>query len=791
MQFADFFSLATAHPAPFPYQTRLATEPWPDLLDVPTGLGKTAAVTLAWAYKRTVRDDPATPRRLVWCLPMRVLVEQTKEAIDTWLVRLGLADRIPVELLMGGAARHADWLERPEHSQILIGTQDMLLSRALMRGYGMSRFQWPVAFAQLHNDCLWVFDEVQSMGAGLATSAQLEAFRRAWPLPRESRSLWVSATLNRNWLNTVDLRPHWPDLTELRIAADDRSLAGERLAASKPIRRATLALTADTSNKTGLDAYLDALCELVLEAHDPREQTLVVLNRVDRAQQVFKRIRKIRPNQSDLLIHARFRAADRSLLNTRLRTEPGSDRILVATQAIEAGVDLSSRRLITELAPWASMVQRFGRCNRYGEHNADGGASIQWIDIADEDALALPYTPEMLAQARAKLEGLANAGPDALPPTDEPRPETPVIRRKDLLDLFDTDPDLSGFEIDISHYVRDLGLPSVAAFWRDFGADPNRPERQGAPERAELCPVSIGAAKAISGLSPWRWDALAGRWQRVRGSIRPGMTLLLDARAGGYDGELGFTPEAKGRVTPLTPACADPTESFGDDWRSLTPKPVLLADHLAHVASAADALCTTLAQVRHRDAIVEAARWHDVGKAHRAFQAMLLANDEDAATKEGRLWAKGGAGGRAYYAVCGGPGGMTERPYFRHELPSMLAWLAHCGRTDAETDLIAYLIAAHHGKVRMRLRAMPDEPLPPDGRLHARGVWHGDDLPAVLSEATVLDLSPMEIGRGPQGPSWSERTAGLLERHGPFELAWLETLVRLADWRASAAEQEA
>ena len=35
---------------------------------------------------------------------------------------------------------------------ILIGTQDMLLSRALMRGYGMSRYQWPVHFALLHND---------------------------------------------------------------------------------------------------------------------------------------------------------------------------------------------------------------------------------------------------------------------------------------------------------------------------------------------------------------------------------------------------------------------------------------------------------------------------------------------------------------------------------------------------------------------------------------------------------------------------------------------------------------
>ncbi|MDN5873567.1 MAG: hypothetical protein L0H29_04200 [Sinobacteraceae bacterium] len=74
--------------APFDYQSRLAEAPWPELLDVPTGMGKTAAVSLSWLWKRGWRQgrrenapDTNTPRRLVWCLPMRVLVEQTEENI--------------------------------------------------------------------------------------------------------------------------------------------------------------------------------------------------------------------------------------------------------------------------------------------------------------------------------------------------------------------------------------------------------------------------------------------------------------------------------------------------------------------------------------------------------------------------------------------------------------------------------------------------------------------------------------------------------------------------------------
>ncbi|MGQ0752302.1 MAG: hypothetical protein ACT4PS_17385 [Betaproteobacteria bacterium] len=115
--------------------------------------------------QREVEADRETPRRLVYCLPMRVLVEQTQRNVYDWLQRLDLSGqpgdrRDSVHLLMGGAEDLKTWVEYPEEDMVLIGTQDMLLSRALMRGYGMGRYHWPVHFAWLHNDALWVFDEV-------------------------------------------------------------------------------------------------------------------------------------------------------------------------------------------------------------------------------------------------------------------------------------------------------------------------------------------------------------------------------------------------------------------------------------------------------------------------------------------------------------------------------------------------------------------------------------------------------------------------------------------------------
>ena len=142
-----------------------------------------------------------------------------------------------------------------------------------------------------------------------------------------------------------------------------------------------------------------------------------------------------------------------------------------------------------------------------------------------------------------------------------------------------------------------------------------------------------------------------------------------------------------------------------------------------------------------------------------------------------------------------------ERSFFRHELASALALLTH-EQWSREADLVAYLIAAHHGKVRMNLRALPREPAPSDEERtyarFARGVWEDDELiPFDLGGGETWDggrltLSVMELGWDEvTRESWTERTRDLLVRFGPFRLAWMETLVRLADWRASAKEQEA
>lgn len=858
MNYTDFFKRATRTEKqpdglkPFPYQCHLAEKPWPELLDVPTGMGKTAAVVLAWLWKRGWREggrqagpDAGTPRRLVYCLPMRVLVEQTERNARLWLKNLAAAGRpgenkVSVNLLMGGSedVKKATWADYPEEDTILIGTQDMLLSRALMRGYGMSRYQWPVHFAWLHNDALWVFDEVQLMGPGLKTSAQLEAFRQKIGLSSRSRSLWVSATLKQDWLRTVDFDPASTIPLELSEEEKKAHEVQKIREAVKVLTRCDIALIstkpsksekAEESQKTDklttddIKTYLKDLADRVLAAHQPGTTTLAILNTVERAQGLFVELEnrlaespaKIRkkaatptPSISNkperLLIHSRFRAEDRRANEKRLHSDPPAEgRIVIATQAIEAGVDLSARVLFTELAPWASLVQRFGRCNRYGEFNKTKEAQVIWIDVAD----AKPYTIEEVDDARQVLARRTSAAPADLPPVTAEAPLHPVLRRKDFLDLFNTDPDLSGFDVDIAPYIRDADDADVLLFWRAPEGDT---QDEPSASREELCRAGLGAAKKLLDRletgDVFVWDTLTREWTTPRPKemrLRPGMTLMLNTTVGGYTPQLGLAPESKVEVPPIVARAKESLteEAFDDDQRSLLQVPVTLPRHLADVEQKAHELCGAL-KVKEARAVIRTARWHDVGKAHEAFDSMLrYAHEQGTGEPLGAgYWAKSGRkpdrkpGKPRYQVIVDGK--AVKRTRFRHELASALAWLALHG-DDADADLIAYLIAAHHGKVRMSLRALPQETEAPDGRLFARGVWDGDRLPVVqfADGETIpevgLKLDLMQLGDGPQGPSWTTRTQKLLRALGPFQLAWCEALVRIADWRASRAEQEA
>jgi CRISPR-associated endonuclease/helicase Cas3 len=651
---------------------------------------------------------------------MRVLVEQTYSETIRWLDRLGLlageaiwedagedalpartsrlrryqpaaADpqepgwarqhrdqgngRIAVHLLMGGEER-TDWALWPEQDAVLIGTQDMLLSRALNRGYASRRPRWPIEFGLLNSDCLWVFDEVQLMGPGLATGLQLEAFRnseingrRYFGCASQCVSWYLSATANRRMLMSRD----WcdgagdkrPSNFVFELSPEERSdttgVLGQRRLATKKLEAQPLWRLDDQDAAVRILARHREMVSSLWEAPPavPR-RTLLICNTVDRARKIHAAICEALKADANLqavpdlvLLHSRYRPPDRAREQERLKAtvSPDAGQIVVATQVVEAGVDLSSAILWTEIAPLPSIVQRLGRLNRAGEFGHNAESRYGWTPVAVVVGIPLPtlreratkedrekhgrettnaYLPYERCECEAAQTALASVTDDASPASLETRlrsdleatlqPPDYSLQRHELLDFFDTDSNLSLGYTDVSPFVRGIDPETdIYVVWRQWEGD--SPPFNFDIGRQEICQVPIWHVIGKTGLSSWGqgfvWLGRERGWQQAsRDNLLPGATLLLPLEAGGYADTLGWTgnsadnEQVTDRYVPLErPTDEDLLSNLDRGWQSVD-------SHTRDVRASSKSILDGLAFVDEavRRAIDEAIVWHDYGK---------------------------------------------------------------------------------------------------------------------------------------------------------------------------------
>jgi CRISPR-associated endonuclease/helicase Cas3 len=753
--YREFFSKVTGKEI-LPYQERYGRNPFAStLLVVPTGLGKTDSVLLPWLYAQA-SNDPAVPTRLIIVLPRQNLTLQTAKNARMRVSAAGLADRVRVLELMAGSDDNDETL-RPDCTAIIVCTQDMYFSRALNRGYARRPPRWPIDFALYNQDCLIVHDEIQLMDDALATSRQLAAFRTEFKTYGDAPSIWMSATVNTDWLRTVDSRNIPPCI---QLEDDDlgapvvmrRLHALKQLAPAPPECREPKACAA-----------------FALARHRKGTRTIIIANTVPRAREIYVTIRAEFPGAN--LIHSRFRPRDRKrAAQVLLAAIPEEGQIVVSTQVLEAGVDITSRLLITDIAPWGSLVQRFGRVNRYGD---DEDAEIWWVDqptYAKQKDPTAPYTEDEIRRAVERITPLTSASPAGLPQEDGPEPWQHVLRRADLLDLFDTTSDLTGNQMDVSRFIRATDDKDAYLAWRDWEGDGTPPDSLAELADEELCPVPFGELREFM-KKRWvyTWNFATEKWtQADKDRLYAGMRAVARASEGGYTEREGWSPESKAKVEPLSPG-TDEAEGDSSDPKTYQNYRQTLRDHTQRVVEEMEVLLDgQKLDPLHIDAIRTAAAKHDWGKSHAVFQKTLHKNDDspDLLAKQFKTNAR------------------HERKHFRHELASALAML------DAgDSDLAAYLAAAHHGRVRLGIRSMPGETEKDEIRT-ARGIHDGDHLPGcelalgLSVPAVQLSLAVMDFGA--DGRSWTDRMLRLRDEIGPFRLAYLEVLLRAADEEASA-----
>jgi len=228
-------------------------------------------------------------------------------------------------------------------------------------------------------------------------------------------------------------------------------------------------------------------------------------------------------------------------------------------------------------------------------------------------------------------------------------------------------------------------------------------------------------------------------------------------------------------------------EDEGDEWsRTSTTGPVTLRSHTDHVRE----LVITNARILGLSedllkCLVAAANIHDWGKLDPRFQALLLGGNPYAAyalseplAKSERLFSNASEreSARKRSALPKG---------FRHEFSSLQfathpAASALMPESRGLRDLALHLITTHHGYARPFAPVINDSDLPSISSGNFSGV------PSITISENEREESPAHrLDSGIVDRFWR-----LLREHGPWGLAFLEAVLRLADQQASEAEAE-
>ena len=450
-EFDRNFEMLTGH-APFPWQGRLfkrfsAGAP-PVAVDIPTGLGKTAAMAI-WLLARAA--GAPLPRRLVYVVDRRAVVDQATDFAETLRKRLNhpaldpirsalrLAGRsLPISTLRGQHVDNREWLDDPVAPAIVVGTVDMIGSRLLFEGYGVSRRMRPYQAGLMGCDTLVLLDEAhlsQPFGQLLRTieterraratddpDAVLGKFAgpRATPgVPPPFRVLPLSATLASE-----------SDSAEPAFALDGEDRRDEtvraRLDASKTLTVEDLDKRASMEDMLAERAW--SLARQEAEAHGRPVRVLVYCDKRKVAESVAADLRRRKKAAEDgaavILFVGGRRVHEREIAHEELRLhgllgggDGAADALVfvVATSAGEVGVDLNADHMVCDLVAWERMVQRLGRVNRRGS----GAARVLVIDQGRTEKGAAEDVARHLA-VRALLSELPpvgngrQAGPGAL-----------------------------------------------------------------------------------------------------------------------------------------------------------------------------------------------------------------------------------------------------------------------------------------------------------------------------------------------------------------------------------------
>ncbi len=387
------------------------------ILQAPTGAGKTRAAL--FPFLDGWRNHPsAFPRQCIYAVPMRVLANQFeaeyKNTVATFSTRFGLLKNVAIQTGTRPDDRRFD-------ADLVFTTIDQALSSFLTIPYSLGNRQANINAGAVIGSYL-VFDEFhlfpvdESGGGALSTTLQiLQMLKGVVPF------VLMTATFSRTMITRLAALL---DAEPVTLTADEINVLPSQAGKRRCYRFCTDPLTAD-----------NVISDLL--AHR-RRRVIAICNTVDRAQALAETLQRD-PRMVGVtveLLHSRFYTSDRDTKEDRIRQEFGEGRaatadspmILVATQVVEVGLNITCDALHTELAPAAAIIQRAGRCARFA--NESGDVFVYELPLNDKGEIS--YAPYIDQKGQSSIcERTRAALLTQLPP------EGRVLRYHDELALVD------------------------------------------------------------------------------------------------------------------------------------------------------------------------------------------------------------------------------------------------------------------------------------------------------------------------------------------------------------------
>lgn len=821
MDFSSAFHSLTGH-SPFPWQERLYREYFakghvPSACCLPTGLGKTSVIAV-WLI--ALANGKNLPRRLIYVVNRRTVVDQTtdevvryQQAIKEDRDLLTFRDRfehLRISTLRGQFADKGDWCEDPSIPAVICGTVDMIGSRLLFSGYGIGRNKRPLHAGFLGQDALLIHDEAHLEPAFQKLIEVIESQQRdneppaPWP---KLRVMELTATTKSQEPFTLDDDDYANRVVNQRMNAEKRLYLHELKDAKKPAKE---------------------LSEMALSFRDRGQAILIFAQSVESVLEIQAILDKarlpvrtltgtMRGKERDALAGDSSRNLPPDSVFARFLRQPPSSATtgtvyLVCTSAGEVGVNISADHLICDLTTFESMAQRFGRVNRFGSVN---GCEVHvFHPVSNEWDEKLPLTIprkltlELLYELNGSVSPKALSGLDAKRRSDAFAPIPTILPTSDM--LFDAwaltsitrklpgRPPVEPY----LHGLTEQELPETKVVWRDdvrmlTHTDVNDTDRADLLlaypllAQEQLREPSYRAIKHLETIGRRHSDHPA--WlvkdnnevesitldfftHKDNKELIHGVTIVLDPRSGGLNsaGMLDGGSETADDVSATTERCRSADEESvpsefhevfslvlyaqdeDDDPKVLrwfarrntgevkSKKPVLLGSHVLDVENR---MCEILDGLSLGDSLNNclkiAARYHDDGKKRLLFQSML------GNRKAPNVW----------WAKSGRRSGVRLEGNYRHEFGSLseLPTAEELRITEDERELVLHLIAAHHGRARPHFPA-----------------------------EEVFDPNQSDVANNELAMAVPQRFGRLQRRYGRWGLAYLESLLRSADWSASA-----